>query len=100
VWSLGVLIFEMIDGEPPYMELPPLQALFKISNEPVPKPKKDSTPSLNSFMQRCLCKDVALRPPASELLADPFLETACSPREMLAVCDQAEKLREATPFNY
>lgn len=94
VWSLGIMVYEMIDGNPPYMDLAPLQALFKISNEPVPPCQNQNrmTPSLVAFMATALAKDPGARPTATELLKDPFLLEASGPKEILALCDAVEKL--------
>jgi serine/threonine protein kinase len=93
----------MLDGNPPYMDLPPLQALFKISNEPVPRVKNQDRmfPSLSTFLSRALIKDHKQRPSASELLKDPFLTTACGPQEMLLLCEAVDKITEdeSKPFN-
>ena len=37
VWSTGILCMEMAEGEPPYMDFPPLRALFLITTKGIPK---------------------------------------------------------------
>ena len=120
IWSLGIMVFEMIDGEkkkerkrerertshmsllgvPPFMELPPLQALFKISNEEMPKCKGELFPSLESFLNRCLIRAVDERPTAEELSKDPFLGIACEPKDIITLCDEVDKVANSQPFNY
>jgi serine/threonine protein kinase len=36
---LGIMIMEMVDGEPPFFNEPPLQAMRRIRDMPPPKPK-------------------------------------------------------------
>jgi serine/threonine protein kinase len=78
VWSLGIVVMEMVDGVPPYMDLPSLRALFLISKKGVPplaEPSKWS-PELNDFLTLCLKKKPSSRPSALELLQHPFLAGA------------------------
>jgi len=70
IWSLGIMLMELAEGEPPYMEFPPLRALFLITTKGIP-PLKDTerwSAEFRDFYDRCLEKDVEKRPTADELL--------------------------------
>jgi len=81
IWSLGITIREMIEREPPYMEFPPLRALFLITTKGIPELGPNVSLDLKAFCDRCLCVDVEKRPDALECLKDPFLLKACSQDE-------------------
>ena len=76
IWSLGIMIIEMIDGEPPYFDQPPLQAMRFIRDMPPPK-FRDSihrvSPRLQGFLDRMLVRDPTQRATAAELLEHPFI---------------------------
>merc|ERR1711879_776877 len=84
VWSLGIAAIEMADGDPPYLDFPPLRALFLIATQGSPSLKDPEQWSVlfRDFLSRCLEQDVAKRATATELLSHPFLEIAC-PKESL-----------------
>jgi len=95
IWSLGIMLMEMVQGEPPYMEFPPLRALFLITTKGIPplkEPQKWSA-DLNSFFNRCLEKNVDERPNADELMKHPFIQRACSAKEMMPIIKMAKDLR-------
>jgi len=83
IWSTGIMLMEMVEGEPPYMEFPPLRALFLITTKGIPPLQNAAnwTPELNDFYGKCLDKDVENRPEAAQLLAHPFLRHACEPAD-------------------
>ncbi|XP_067121987.1 serine/threonine-protein kinase PAK mbt [Centruroides vittatus] len=81
IWSLGIMVIEMIDGEPPFFNEPPLQAMRRIRDMPPPKLKNTHkiSPRLQSFLEKILVRDPGQRATACELLQHPFLRQAGSP---------------------
>eukprot|EP00276_Gloeochaete_wittrockiana_P020736 CAMPEP_0184339368 /NCGR_PEP_ID=MMETSP1089-20130417/8027_1 /TAXON_ID=38269 ORGANISM="Gloeochaete wittrockiana, Strain SAG46.84" /NCGR_SAMPLE_ID=MMETSP1089 /ASSEMBLY_ACC=CAM_ASM_000445 /LENGTH=490 /DNA_ID=CAMNT_0026666555 /DNA_START=42 /DNA_END=1514 /DNA_ORIENTATION=- len=95
IWSLGIMVMEMAEGEPPYMEYPPLRALFLITTKGIPPLKEDKwSPEFKDFVSKCLTKEVADRPDGTELLKHPFLKKACRPEEFVAVINEAKVAKE------
>jgi hypothetical protein len=95
IWSLGIMMMEMVEGEPPYMEFPPLRALFLITTKGIPplkEPQKFSN-DFNDFLAKCLEKEVDKRPTADELLRHPFLKRSCEAKDMITVISRAKQLR-------
>ncbi|CAG0917270.1 unnamed protein product [Notodromas monacha] len=85
VWSLGIMVIEMVDGEPPFFNEPPLQAMRRIRDMPPPKlkcPQKVS-PRLQGFLDKMLVRDPAQRATAFELLQHPFLRQAGPPSSLI-----------------
>ncbi|PNF35040.1 Serine/threonine-protein kinase PAK 4 [Cryptotermes secundus] len=94
IWSLGIMVIEMVDGEPPFFNEPPLQAMRRIRDMPPPKLKnthkitlpinqsinqRKVSPRLQGFLERMLVRDPAQRATAAELLQHPFLRQAGTP---------------------
>ncbi|XP_063178177.1 serine/threonine-protein kinase PAK 4 isoform X4 [Chroicocephalus ridibundus] len=81
IWSLGVMVIEMVDGEPPYFNEPPLKAMKMIRDNLPPKLKNvhKVSPSLKGFLDRMLVRDPGQRATATELLKHPFLGKAGPP---------------------
>ncbi|XP_043536677.1 serine/threonine-protein kinase PAK 4 [Chiloscyllium plagiosum] len=81
IWSLGIMVIEMVDGEPPYFNEPPLKAMKMIRDNLPPKLKNGQkvSPLLKGFLDRLLVRDPAQRAVASELLKHPFLSKAGLP---------------------
>lgn len=75
IWSLGIMVMEMAEGDPPYMDFPPLRALFLITTKGIPglkHPEKWSA-EFKDFVSQCLEKDAENRPTAEQLLFHPFI---------------------------
>ncbi|KAH7025561.1 hypothetical protein BKA57DRAFT_480328 [Linnemannia elongata] len=72
--SLGIVMREMIEGEPPYLHEPPLRAMFLIASGALPAIKHQGLASkrCQSFVEVCTSGEGEDRPSASELLSHPF----------------------------
>lgn len=83
IWSLGIMIIEMIDGEPPYFEMATVDAMKHIMvnggasdswpREKPPIKRENVSPHLQEFVHVCLYKEQKYRPTARALLQMGFL---------------------------
>jgi len=96
LWSLGIMCMEMAEGEPPYMEFPPLRALFLITTKGIPDLKEQAkwSPEFKDFVKKCLEKEPDVRPEAADLLRHPFLRKCAHPSELIQVTNLAKRAKE------
>lgn len=79
IWSLGILLIEMIHGDPPYLEESPLRALFLIATKGKPidqlgRKRDYLSADIISFLNGCLESNPDKRWSASEALQHPFIQ--------------------------
>eukprot|EP00520_Triparma_pacifica_P017312 CAMPEP_0118635422 /NCGR_PEP_ID=MMETSP0785-20121206/2070_1 /TAXON_ID=91992 /ORGANISM="Bolidomonas pacifica, Strain CCMP 1866" /LENGTH=1196 /DNA_ID=CAMNT_0006526459 /DNA_START=294 /DNA_END=3882 /DNA_ORIENTATION=+ len=74
IWSLGCTIIELLTGKPPYMELEPMSALFRIVQDNHPPLPRGISESLKSFLLLCFNKDPTKRDSAENLLSHQWLQ--------------------------
>ncbi|KAI5533307.1 Rac GTPase binding [Trichomonas vaginalis G3] len=96
IWSLGILCRELAEGEPPYVDEPPMRATFLIVIKGIPEisDKESRSPELLDFLDKCLRKDPKLRPTAEELLNHPFLKCACDQKYIPPLIKLAKRLAD------
>lgn len=87
IWSLGITLIELAEGEPPLAHVPLIKAVFRIPKEPSPSLEDTEkwSQELKGFLHTCLQKDPFERETASELLEHDFVKVA------------SQRLEEATP---
>ncbi|XP_045193172.2 serine/threonine-protein kinase Pak-like isoform X3 [Mercenaria mercenaria] len=88
IWSLGITVIEMLEGDPPYIKERPTDAMKLIKKFGKPKVKKFCTLSneLKDFLDKCLEVDMNKRAKARELLIHRFLTGESE--AVTAVCTQ------------
>ncbi|KAL1744670.1 STE/STE20/YSK protein kinase [Schizophyllum fasciatum] len=76
IWSLGIMIYEMIMGHPPHSHLNPHQAMDLIPRvKPPTLPESDGSKELRDFMAMCLKEVPSERATAEELLKTKWMKS-------------------------
>jgi len=96
IWSTGIMLMEMAEGEPAYMDFPPLRALFLITTKGIPDLKHPNkwSKDMREFLSKCLLKDVEARPDATTLLNHSFMKRSAPKAEFAAFLVEARKIKE------
>ncbi|KAF0774968.1 hypothetical protein AaE_001331 [Aphanomyces astaci] len=73
IWSVGCTIIELLTQKPPYFDLAPMAALFRIVQDDHPPLPKSISPALHDFIMKCFMKEPRLRLSADDLLLHPWI---------------------------
>ncbi len=68
IYSLGIILFEMLAGRPPFDGATPMAVMMAQANQPTPNlrqvnPEADATPGVIQLINECMAKDPEDRPP-------------------------------------
>ncbi|MCO5555692.1 hypothetical protein L7F22_009237 [Adiantum nelumboides] len=76
IWSVGCVVIELLEGKPPYHQLDPMPALFRIVQDDCPPLPEGASPVVKDFLLHCFQKDVNLRVSAKKLSKHPWMVSA------------------------
>ncbi|PWN40644.1 hypothetical protein IE81DRAFT_335186 [Ceraceosorus guamensis] len=98
IWSLGCVVIELLEGKPPYHDLDPMPALFRIVQDDCPPLPKSASPVVKDFLMLCFQKDANLRVSARKLLKHPWMANARKQLEAIT-SDGSMRGRNATIYD-
>ncbi|KAK4686255.1 hypothetical protein P7C73_g3874, partial [Tremellales sp. Uapishka_1] len=76
IWSVGCVVVELLEGKPPYGDLAPMQALWRIVQDESMRIPEGASPIVKDFLYHCFQKDPHLRISAKKLLRHPWMASA------------------------
>lgn len=84
IWSVGITAIELAEGNPPYSNLKPINAMFLIQQSPPTglSTEAEHSKEFVSFVQECLTFNPDERPSAIKMLDHPFINRRANTHEM------------------
>ncbi|KAH6831363.1 mitogen-activated protein kinase kinase kinase 7 [Perilla frutescens var. hirtella] len=76
IWSVGCTVIELLTCVPPYFDLQPMPALFRIVQDEHPPIPDSLSPAITDFLRQCFKKDAGQRPDAKTLLSHPWIKNS------------------------
>ncbi|KAL1193768.1 MAP3K epsilon protein kinase 2 [Cardamine amara subsp. amara] len=76
IWSVGCTIIELLTCVPPYYDLNPMPALYRIVQDDTPPIPDSLSPDITDFLRLCFKKDSRQRPDAKTLLSHPWIRNS------------------------
>uniref|UniRef100_A0A0N5A668 non-specific serine/threonine protein kinase n=1 Tax=Parastrongyloides trichosuri TaxID=131310 RepID=A0A0N5A668_PARTI len=96
IWSMGIMVIEMVMGEPPHFHEDTIKALKKIleCDEPSFPDNINVSEELKDFVSKCCNKNNLLRYTAKELLKHDFLKKRCDNNYVINILNQLSAGKE------
>ncbi|KAJ8510939.1 hypothetical protein OPV22_001373, partial [Ensete ventricosum] len=76
IWSVGCTVIELLTCVPPYYDLQPMPALYRIVQDVQPPIPEGLSPDITDFLRQCFKKDAMQRPDAKTLLLHPWIQNS------------------------
>eukprot|EP01134_Creolimax_fragrantissima_P007987 CFRG7987T1 len=74
IWSVGCVVIELLTGNPPYFNLAPMPALFRIVQDDHPPLPSTVSPVLKDFLLQTFIKEPNMRVSAKKALRHPYIQ--------------------------
>ncbi|XP_042491154.1 MAP3K epsilon protein kinase 1-like isoform X2 [Macadamia integrifolia] len=76
IWSVGCTVIELLTCVPPYFDIQPMPALFRIVQDEHPPIPEHLSSGITDFLCQCFKKDARQRPDAKTLLLHPWIQNS------------------------
>ena len=96
VWSLGCTVVELVAGAPPYYDLPPMTAMFRMVEEAHPALPEGISVELEAFLLACFTRDASQRPSCAQLLKHAWILALQQSRTADSSDDESDDKRHST----
>lgn len=101
VWSFGIFVVELAQGEPPYIVESQERVLYNIANNPSPTIDASRwSPKFCDFAAKCLKKDPEERHTIDQLLNHEWLAEADNQKESFLEAYEEWKNSEEAPITF
>eukprot|EP01129_Flabellula_baltica_P006044 TRINITY_DN2230_c0_g1_i1.p1 TRINITY_DN2230_c0_g1~~TRINITY_DN2230_c0_g1_i1.p1 ORF type:complete len:526 (-),score=99.20 TRINITY_DN2230_c0_g1_i1:56-1612(-) len=96
MWSLGIMCMEMAQGDPPYMEHPPLRAMFLITTRGIPALEHPHlwSQAFHDFLSSCLTVQPDQRGTSATLISHQFFSDLSPLLEIGNLITESQQLKK------
>jgi len=77
------VVIELLTSKPPYFDMDPMSALFRIVSDDYPPFPEGISQALKDFLLQCFHKEPSMRSSAEKLLGHPWLGNSSSKQSLV-----------------